>query len=489
MPQLKIMNWNIQNFGESKTEKASVLDMIAGIVVGNQIDIFIVLELNTANAGTVTETLTTLAQILNDRAGGGTLYTTIILSPGTGVEFYGFIVRDTAAVQPVTLTGGSLSPEADLGARTFTVRNGASTVTNLGTGSDYFPLIVPAYVMPNQHNPAQWPGPRKPCMALFKITFPGNNPQYVPIIAAHTRPGLMGQSPAWQIATVPFTYAVYRSAQRANPAPPPAVVGPDLTLDVGGPRAVGNVIVTGDFNVDYGDVRQRGYYNPLINTGTAANDFTVVNTALGTHLKTLDEYRGDNQFANANFDNFFIRGAQLTGNLHGVSVVDLPALFRDGALDGQTLARYYEVRETRMVRLNTARKMISSLIADGLPAGFKKNNYKTLKALLVDALGNTKIRFKAAKGPGIFVALVSRVIGRAMSGRKKPLSPVEANALEDNFVRALIPIITEGEKAALGVSDGILSVIEGRRPDNRQSLLLARIISDHLPVIMTLNVN
>lgn len=115
------MNWNIEQLSDNKINIAGMATAIARTVVSQNIDILIVLEVRSTQVNNI---MNTLSAALNAVAGGNN-YTGWFLSYKTGGEYYGFIIRDMDVVRPIGVTGGpagtSNNPLSNLHANTFAV--------------------------------------------------------------------------------------------------------------------------------------------------------------------------------------------------------------------------------------------------------------------------------------------------------------------------------------------------------------------------------
>lgn len=133
MPTYRVMTWNIQSLSVNKVAVPGLASAIARTVVAQDIDILLVLEVRLRDAVNV---MNTLAQELHDaevafREVKGKLalkgcWRTPFLSHPTGTERYCAFVRDLDAVRPVApsssgTVGTEVAPVADLTAQTFEV--------------------------------------------------------------------------------------------------------------------------------------------------------------------------------------------------------------------------------------------------------------------------------------------------------------------------------------------------------------------------------
>ncbi|HYH06098.1 MAG TPA: hypothetical protein VEK11_03460 [Thermoanaerobaculia bacterium] len=334
------MNWNIQNFGATKAgllyRNYDVVQAIAEVVVREEIDIFVMLEVNTTNEGTARELASVMRDALRreDDREDPDLWMQTVISPNTGAEFYAFFVRDSRITEPL--------PFVDMIGRTFlpeilNVRNPIADAIWEGDPDDYdvmhyyFPLLGPdvrersAYGRPRGFPP--WPGVRYPVLGLFRVAGATAANEILPIVACHFAPAaVLAQR---QFRTL-FSFSLLNGL-----APNPYV--PPVTLRI---RRNGTVVqrtpryyvLTGDFNVDY----TRNAYAAIVGTGrqelgatAAITDNTVLPDTMLMTYRQFDAVRPKTtaEFAVSNFDNFFLRQSAARGAGAAVSrseVIDIP---------------------------------------------------------------------------------------------------------------------------------------------------------------------
>ncbi|HEU4556892.1 MAG TPA: endonuclease/exonuclease/phosphatase family protein [Longimicrobium sp.] len=277
MPQLRIMTWNIRNLGPTKLQHDDIMAAIARVVVQERPDIFVVLEINTTKDPTaeaigavmqaeLQKAEAALAQnnnvpqqnnapqnnnnnnaVQNNNNGGNnannafpngrSAWDTYAISPNTGLEFYGFFIRDTRVVQPVPLTAAvpvlNTNNGTAVGARAF--------ATFAGPGPCVLPLIRPNLTKEGQNHEARWTGARLPVFGLFNVA--GAQDPYLPILAGHFA---ANQAQAERQMNLLAAFDVINDICVANantPARP--------TVDAKANHKFGHLIVTGDFNVDF----------------------------------------------------------------------------------------------------------------------------------------------------------------------------------------------------------------------------------------------
>ncbi|GAA1957084.1 hypothetical protein [Catenulispora subtropica] len=279
MPNIRVLQWNIRKFGQPKSAIPGMLRAISHTIVGANADIAIILE-PTGSTGVVA--LQALAADL--RVIDGANHWALTYTSATGRERYGFLCRNLNLVRFTAVTNNVhvAAPPADIGTVNHPVRNleeidFTTWPANFGAP---FPAPLPApprqplldlFAVPPrarmarlvrfggqpaaQGGLAQGIGARLPCLALFHIHTPAGNHYYLPIVVCHfyaTRSSHAHNGGATrQIAQMKFLHAVQKYAFRdlAAAGPPPVECG-YLSID-GAAVPVRELIITGDWNVDF----------------------------------------------------------------------------------------------------------------------------------------------------------------------------------------------------------------------------------------------
>jgi hypothetical protein len=384
MPQdVKIMTWNIQNFGKTKGQFNDILMAISDVILYDMPDIVVVLEVNTTKQEMARELAHHLGWLLHQSVQGN-LYSTVVLSPNTEREFYAFFVRDstrtipllpvTAAGLPVTVTGSPnpASPNRpDIENVYFTAPQPWRTPELRVL--EGFSLMSPDLPRENYHGYTRsasqpvW-NSRLPVLGMFWCPdgSPGN--QLLPIVACHFVPNDTAANQQFKTAQS------FKLLRGIAPQPQPgqnlgALAMPPLQvwvqpLNTLPPtrQTVNFYVLTGDFNIDYHTQRE-GYrplwgnvypelgadaLNPLLADLLPAN-FLAHNThlidyrTLTTHPKNTAE-----ELAIKNFDNFFLRinpAINVSATVQeSALVITVPGYVQDGdVILNQSLSHYGEL--------------------------------------------------------------------------------------------------------------------------------------------------
>lgn len=438
MPRIRIMTWNIEVFGRTKASVEGIYDAVAGTVVGSDVDILIVLELRSDAAATIMEnvvaTLTAAAARMYPGAPAPTYYS--LISRVTGTEYYGFAVRNPNVIRPLKFAPASLPPQSGTGGtRKDPLRNLQAVKWTA------WPCPFPAQAPANLPAPppvalvdifaesrggrrmlfagqpratgggAQGRGYRLPCLAMFVVQGDGNPPAYylLPIICCHCAAGSESkknvtggdQVKQFRYMHLAQLFSFYNKEAPPPPQPECGYVAANITQTAGlTAYPVTNIIITGDFNVDflhniespydpiafynremYNSVtptQQYGGSSPPVPPDATAGAFpaggpptapispltppprnaTVPNQTLHAAVTTqgtiLIEYKDTVSppdvlaLRSAAFDNFFYGGAQLNtalvnfgaGGIDSGDVIDVPAnIVQPGGIPGGPTAQ------------------------------------------------------------------------------------------------------------------------------------------------------
>lgn len=404
MPAIRLLNWNIQNYGRTKSglnyNNYDVVAAIARRVVAAAADIFVLLEVNTTSDATARELADIMLAALrhNDVAGR---WRVGVLSPNTGREFYAFFIRNPALIQPLPLIGPIIpqygTPAEVLGQMRPIANAEFGEVAGDGILDWWFPLIAPdvheVTRYGRQLNIPAWPGIRRPVLALFRILGANGAYSILPIVACHF-------APAATVASQQFrTLGFFSFLNGLSPHPTVAPVALNLRIGgVLGQHAPRYYALTGDFNIDY----PNDHYYPIVGRDRyelGATAYITPNTVLPrTFLMAYRQFVAERPhqtelFAIRNYDNWFVRrsaayaaavapGANHVYNIPEsvrlrqlellASVAHYRELDQRGFSSGEypTLARDYAGQLTNRTRIvnYTSALVGARLISDHLPS-------------------------------------------------------------------------------------------------------------------------
>ncbi len=344
---IKILNWNVQNYGPTKANFADIVACMAQVVVRANPDIFVLLEVNTtdtAKAGRVCRTLMNALQAASAVAGRPNEYRTCVLSPNTGREFYAYFVRDTAYTTPLVIdeVDDELPDNiGDYGWNWGDVRFIPYTGTYVRT--DGFPLLSPD-MRYRGRQVANWTATRYPALGLFYLPFASAANQYLPLIACHFAANDFQSGNQIENlryfslinGTSPHATTVWPDAapdviwwETPQPPPPPKIFANNAW------RQMNYSIVCGDFNQDY----PNNAYNPVLADSFAPQyslGGQIANELDKTHLMTVNDFVNTNtngwttrDVAIQNYDNFILFnspvGGAPFGNPRAVETMDITA--------------------------------------------------------------------------------------------------------------------------------------------------------------------
>lgn len=347
MPQtVKILNWNVQNYGPTKAKLPDIVRSMAQVVVASRPDIFVLLEVNTTNeatAGNICRVLLNALQVASAALGRPNEYRTCVLSPNTGKEFYAYFVRDTAYTTPLVIEEENNQLPENVGSGGWDWEDvGFQKYTNPSVKAKGFPLISPD-MRYHGRSAAHWTGTRYPAFGLFYLPYASAANQYLPLIACHFATEDFQSSNQIENlryfsiinGTSPHATAVWPDAAPEvmwwKVPPPPK---PPQIFACNAWRQLNYSIVCGDFNQDFPD----SAYNPVI-AGNLAPEYTLggqmANQVTKTHLMTVNDFVQSNtggwstqNLATSNYDNFMLFNSPFGGApfvVNDVNVLDIPA--------------------------------------------------------------------------------------------------------------------------------------------------------------------
>jgi hypothetical protein len=256
---VRILNWNIQQFGPTKVAVPGMLAALGRVIAGAQADAVIITEVS---AGTALVNMAALAGAANAVAGGA-LYTAWATSFATGGECYGVIIRDIDTVRPIVVAAGpngdSWNALTNLERNRFTTWPGtfaALPVAGALPAAPQLPLVdVFASTPPVGRRRRFFPGAtlanggyalgrgfRLPCLIMLSVlNGAGGPPHLIPVLVCH-----LGAVRGGANVLARGQIAQYKDtdiAQRFNS-------GEYIDLD-GAAVGVQELVITGDFNVNF----------------------------------------------------------------------------------------------------------------------------------------------------------------------------------------------------------------------------------------------
>jgi hypothetical protein len=318
---VKILTWNIQNFGETKASFDDIVNAVARVVVKVEADIFVLLEVNTTANTTADYLMSTMVKALYKESGRAH-YKVCVRSPNTGLEFYGFFVRDDDRTQPL------IAVRTSTGGPAMRIGNGALAFKEVefrryqpvrppSVANGIFPLLLPDLLKENLvgfNKIPEWPGKRLPVVGMFWCPDASGLNRLLPIVAHHFNPN--PDIAAEELSTLRYLSLL----QGVGPAHPSGRVNTDpvtVRLELGSstrPKTmVPGYVLTGDFNINY--LTEKQLYTPVSGSKwpqLGANPLI----SRGTHLMTYRQFEGrpreirlTEQLAINGYDNILLRNS------------------------------------------------------------------------------------------------------------------------------------------------------------------------------------
>lgn len=107
MPNIRIMNWNIEKLSGNKVAIAGMANNIGQAIADSQADIVILLEVTSGTGLAAMAAVSAAANVASVAAGGNANdYTGWLISYATGGEFYGLLIKNLNVVRPIRVTAG-----------------------------------------------------------------------------------------------------------------------------------------------------------------------------------------------------------------------------------------------------------------------------------------------------------------------------------------------------------------------------------------------
>jgi hypothetical protein len=283
MPNIRVMNWNIERLSVWKTGIAGMAANFGKIIVQSQADIVILLEVT---AGTGIAAMTAISNAANAAsvAFGGNVndYTGWLLSYSSGGECYGVLIKNLNQVRPVRVitrvgfpTGTDFDPLVNLDETRFATW----PAPFLGPGAvvNAYPApalamrpsipLIDVYSSPprpravrqrgrfagrrlDQGGYALGRGFRMPCLAMFEILNNAGTATYVvPILTCHLG-AVRGGTNRLARGQIRQYKDIHISQKFQNPVGLLMPYGGYIDLN-NAARPIQELIITGDFNVDF----------------------------------------------------------------------------------------------------------------------------------------------------------------------------------------------------------------------------------------------
>jgi hypothetical protein len=288
MPDIRIMNWNIEKLSVKKASIPTMANKIASVILDYNVDIAIILELTKGTGGAALGLISNAANALAAQQGRANDYSGNFVSYQTGGDCYGVIIKDLNVVRPIGVVpdpklkipaGTEDSPLVDVDRSKFatwpwpflgpnSVADAYSVLPFGGNGPAPTWPLIDVYATPSKPRGAKTakfggaslgrgglrdgPDFRMPCLLMFEILGgPNNNVTYVlPILACHL--GAIRGSGSNPLARGQIEqYKDIHIAQKfQNPPELGLPYGSYINLN-NNAVAIQELIVTGDFNVDF----------------------------------------------------------------------------------------------------------------------------------------------------------------------------------------------------------------------------------------------
>jgi hypothetical protein len=303
MPTVTVVNWNIQNYGPTKSGvhygNRDIVRAIAKVVNDVNADIFVLLEVNTTHVATAQQVSDIMRDELRaEAANPDSEWRRYVLSPNTGREFYAFFVRDPNYTRPLPIVGplvGGNVPTILGGAGQATVAAAQfDAVPTANLRASHFPLLSPD--LQNNHGAIPpWPATRRPVLGLFWVPGASAANRLLPIVACHF--AARDYLARAQFRNLRYFSLLEALAAAPPPPPPPNPVPPPpnpVQLNIRPPGGGGWVqhaanyyVLLGDFNVDF--LAFPGSYSSI--RGTPRPDLGATQFVRDTtHLVTYRRY-------------------------------------------------------------------------------------------------------------------------------------------------------------------------------------------------------
>ena len=329
-----ILNWNIQNFGDTKASYADLVNAIAWRVVtaDPMPDIFVLIELNTSKEATAEALSLKMATALNDQSKSinhRDEFKVYVLSPKTGRETYAYFIRDATRTRPLIPVDPNTDqiPAGIGGVYKDTLTSVVFMESALTGGLQlingfclYLPDIEITVSSPYETKEVKarpgWPAVRVPVLGMFWCA---TAKRLLPVVACHF--AAKHEDAKKQFETLKYftlfngmaPSGVVGSAPKGIPAVQVKLIGQAKTN-----VTPGTYVLTGDFNVDYRNINEIADYAVIEGNAAPALAASVENQTHDTLLMTYGTYKAQRpkkieDLPNRDYDNFCTRISPTAG--------------------------------------------------------------------------------------------------------------------------------------------------------------------------------
>jgi hypothetical protein len=105
MPNIRVATWNVEHLSDFKLMAPGAATSIGQVIADLQPDVVVLLEVTNSSA---IQVMTAISAAVNAASGGGNNYTGWLVSYRTGNEAYGLLIRDLNVVRPIVVGGGAI---------------------------------------------------------------------------------------------------------------------------------------------------------------------------------------------------------------------------------------------------------------------------------------------------------------------------------------------------------------------------------------------
>jgi len=427
----KIMNWNIQQFGDARSRNQTRLELVAFQVANEDIDIMVLIELNTSKPDVAINILRDrlIPEIESEyyRIHSTNQSYNFTISARQGSETYAYIYKD--AIRACALDNTHYDEYDDLTDANFITTNNSTTfnpnATTLNLKSNFFPIM--------EDYTGKWFG-RQCCFGAFRLA----NNSLLFIVSVHSMATLALSGPNL------YNYDIFDVLEQT------------IQIDIDGNQEDTDwLIYTGDFNVDYlGNNKNIYYYGPLQNS----NLYNITLNRL-THLKG---YKGSRKYANSYdlrsycYDNFFIKGNNI--NPHNQGIIDIPQWIKSNKNVYKKI-----LNDTNLLNASIMNELTKEIICKWVEDNVKG---KKRQIQICDVVVNSIIKYETIDNESI----------------KKIASYCPNQQVFKEIMAEVVDTLKESNRQLFRFSN--LRMSNRNELKWHEALLLTRLISDHLPTVV-----